>query len=230
MPNGDPATRGRARAVAREVGIGWSAAALRVDTYQAAPADMARYTTMNPFHWDPAWMIPVPGQPGVTSCSMEAVWQGLKIHAGETDFGMFAVRPYKRPADGLRGADFDYAGSRFLFRDIAVDLLTARLLIYLPAYLYLMDRLVADSVIEEIRAALATGTDVVFYDWDDNFAISDPGSSFSHSALLAAWFNGDVEDQFDRARRRLLAAHPVWAGEDLPLDRYGSVHERQVNK
>lgn len=218
-------TAGRARAAPRAVGLGWTGPALRVDTYQSAPSGMARFAAMNPFHWDPDWRIPVPGQPGITACSLESVWQGLKIHEGGTDFAMFRTRPYKRPPDTARAAH-DYAATRFLLGDADVDIVTARLLIYVPAYLHLLDRLVPQCVMAEIHGALTAGTDVVFYDWDGNFNILDPSASFSHSALLAAWFNADLDQGFLEPWR---GARPSRSGYDaVALDRYRSLHGQKV--
>jgi hypothetical protein len=222
-------TVGRARPVARPIGLGGTgpeSRVLRVDTYQAAPPEMACFATLNPFHFDQAWRIPVPGQAGMFACSVEAVWQGLKVHNGQTDFPMFSRPPYKRPADEDRGAGYSYPASRFRFGNGAaggeVDLVTARLVIYLPAYLYLLERLVPDEVMARIGQALAAGDEVLFYDWDDNFDILDPGASFSHSALLAAWFNGTLDEQFLRPQSALLADRPELTHPDVCplLDRY----------
>jgi hypothetical protein len=222
-------TVGRARPVRREVGLGWTGPALRVDTFQAAPTDMARFATMNPFHWEPSWRIPVPGQPGRYACSLESIWQGLKVHEGDVDFAMFAARPYKRPPDHARGAGYDYSATRFRLVGDDVDVVTARLLIYLPAYLYLMDRLVPDDVIAEVHGALTAGVDVLFYDWDDNFDICDPRSSFSHSAILAAWFDGDLDRAFLQPLRRLCTKRPNLARHAaVRLDRYRATHRRKV--
>jgi hypothetical protein len=43
------------------------------------------------------------------------------------------------------------------------------------------------------------GTQLVFYDYDCNFDIEDPASSYSHSAILAAWFGGGLESLRQRA-------------------------------
>jgi hypothetical protein len=218
---------GRAEPVPREVGTGGTSPALRVDTYQAAPPDMARFAALNPFHFDRAWRIPVPAQPGRFSSSIEAVWQGLKVHDGVTDFAMFDQPPYKRPPDRDRGPDFDYVASRFRLGDLEIGLVAARLAIYLPTYLFVLERLVPGAVIAEIFATLSRGADVYFYDWDDNFDILDPRSSFSHSAVLAAWFNGTLDEQFLTPWRELLVGRPEFECADLPpLDRYRSLHQR----
>jgi hypothetical protein len=195
-----------------------------VDTYQAAPEAFARFATMNPFHFEPGWRIPVPGLPGRFACSVESVWQGLKLFGGELDLAMFSSHPYKRPPDSARGPGYDYAASRFRIGDHEVDLVTARLLLYLPTYLYLLDHLVPEALTAEIHDALVTGTDVVFFDWDANADILDPRSSFSHSSLLASWFNGDLDQDFLVHWRGARDASPQVPGGRLALDRYRSLH------
>lgn len=212
---------GRCRAVSRASGTAEDSAALPVDTADCAPPDMARFATMNPFHFEPGWRIPVPGT-RLRASSMESVWQGLKYVDGETDLAMFDRRPVKRPPDHLRGPDFDYPATTFEYAGEALDLVTARLLIYLPAYLYVLDRLVPDAVVAEIASARAAGRDVLFYDWDDNVDILDPSSSFSHSAILAAWFDGRLAEWFLPAYRSRGSSIA-----DLDLARYHDLHPRK---
>ncbi|MEU9103508.1 hypothetical protein AB0D54_03930 [Streptomyces xanthophaeus] len=215
---------GTTAAVSRASGLATTGPrVLCVDTAAAAPPGMRRFATMNPFHFDQGWRIPVPGLDAV-SHSVESVWQALRIVDGETDLPMLQRPAAKRPAEHLRGNGFDYARSALSHAGTPVDLVTARYSIYLPTYLHLLDRLVPDSVLDEIRTALDTGRDVVFYDWDDNFDIEDPRSSFSHSAILAAWFGGRIEQEFLERRRRWHPPHPSLT-DPLPLDRYHRFHQ-----
>lgn len=218
-------SRGRARAVARDVATSGQGPELHVDTYQAAPPSMARFQPLNPFHFDPSWTLPVPGQPGLTSCSVEAVWQGTKIHQGTTDLRMLTTPATKRPPDHERGETYDYASTRFRYGAEDVDLVSARLLIYLPTYLYLLDRLVPDSVIDEILDAVDHGRDVLCYDWDSNRDVTDPRSSFSHSAIIASWINGELDEEFVHLWRRCATARGLPTDPGLPLQRY---HRRQA--
>lgn len=166
---------------------------LLIDTYDGAPANMAEFRPLNPFH---VWPEPVLAVPGTTetSTSVEAIWQGLKLIDGATDFRQFHSRPCKRPTDAERRASptFRYSEARFRYADAEIDLLSARFLIYAIAFLELLDRAVAPPLIERIRGAARDGAQVVFYDWDDNPDISDTRTSFAHSALLRAWFAGDL--------------------------------------
>jgi hypothetical protein len=192
-----PTRTGRAHPIRRIEGIHGATGALRVDTADCAPVEMARFTTMNPFHFNPRWRIPVPGSDR-HAASVEGIWQGLKRVDGRTDLAMFERAPEKRPPDSDRGPEFDYTKTVFEYGEKIIDLVSARLLIYIPAYLYVLDHLVPEKMIEEIATALSNGQDVLFYDWDENFDVLDPTSSFSHSSLLAAWFGGRLEEEFLR--------------------------------
>ncbi|GEM_PF-4058919 len=218
-----------ARAVSRDVGLGLvSSEALRVDTADAAPPEMARFQSMNPFHIEEAWRIPVPGQQ-LRSRSVESIWQGLKVVDGTTDSTMLGARASKRPPEAMRGPDFDYAATRFQYGENEIDLVSARFLIYLPAYLYMLEHLVPVVVTDEIGHAAEHGV-VVFYDWDDNFDITDDRCSFSHSAILASWFGGRLHETMLAPRAAWLAAHPAIAefargAPEPPLRRYHCLHE-----
>ncbi|WP_128378879.1 DUF6939 family protein [Streptomyces cavernae] len=201
-----------------------------VDTSEAAPASSRRFRAMNPFHYEQSWRIPVPGLDRY-ACSVEAIWQSLKIVDGQVALGMLRGLPSKRPPEHERREAFSYEASTLRYGNRTLDLVSARYLIYLPAYLHVLDRLVPDSVVDEITGALSSGRDVLFYDWDDNFDIEDPRASFSHSAVLAAWFGADLEERFVERRERWLRNHartltPEAAPEPLQLDRYRHLHHR----
>ncbi|MFG2485855.1 DUF6939 family protein [Streptomyces virginiae] len=219
--------RGRAHGVARETGLAAVAAGaqLCVDTYRFAPAEMARFRTMNPYHRERTWRIPVPGTE-LASESVESVWQGLKLVDGETCLTMFGQEPAARPPGEIRRLPgYDYSASVFRYGEVVLDLVAARRLIYLPTYLHLLDRLADESAIAEIEEALRSGRDVLFYDYDANMDPACAEDSWSHSSILAAWFNRELDGLLDQTAQchsrmedrfgdRLPAAAP------LPLDRY----------
>ena len=200
------APRGRCRALSRPAGLAAFAAGadLCIDTFKHAAAPMDRFRALCPFTVWPEPVIPVPGRPGQAAVSVEGVWQGLKLVDGHPDLDQFGGRPHKRPPDASRGPGYDYAASEFLLGDRVVGLLEARFAIYLPVFTYVLENLVPAAVEEEIAAVLDRGGNVAFYDWDANFDIEDCSRSFSHSALAAAWFNGE----YDRYRTPALP----WSG------------------
>lgn len=227
---------GRALAVSREEGLHLKATrrdVLCVDSADCAPASMLRFRCFNPFYFDPDVAIPVPGQ-NLFACSIESVWQGLKLVDGRTDLAMFQRSPYKRPAETVRREPgYVYEDSLFLYGDHIVDLVTARYVIYLPTYLHVMEHLVPEAVLEEILTTLDQGGIVAFYDWDSNFILTDPTQSFSHSALLAAWFNGTLqEDLLAPATRWVEAKYGsgLLSLSDLPLQRYLRLSRRGERK
>lgn len=219
-----------AHAVSRSEGVKRLAASkdvLCVDTANCAPPEMARFSVFNPFHFDHMAVIPVPGQ-NEFACSIESIWQGLKIIDGQTDFAMFKRVPSKRPSDSMRQRmDYVYEETKFLFGKFVIDLISARFVIYLPTYLYVLENLVSTAIIEEIFDTLQCGCDVIFYDWDDNHDITDPSSSFSHSAILAAWCNGTLDETLLRPARQLIQFRPEFGPEsifDVSMQRYRRCH------
>lgn len=179
---------------------------LMVDTYDGAPANMAPFRPFNPFHLWPAPVLNVPGMEGRLSRSLEGIWQGLKVIEGETDAGQFSAPPRKRPTDAVRRASptYRYDAARFRLGGSEIGLREARFRIYAVAYLELLDRVVPAALIARIRRAAQAGLEVVFYDWDDNGDIADIRASYSHSALLRAWFAGDLEEALLVPARRWL--------------------------
>lgn len=166
---------------------------LFIDSLDGAPREMQRFQHFNPFHTFASPIIPVPGTSRY-SCSIEAIWQGLKFVDGVTCMEMFEATPCKRPTDQKRiEIKYDYAAAKFSYEKKRISLLEARFLIYATAYLYLLDNLVPGPIITEIFTALSEGRHVVFYDWDSNMDISDVSCSFSHSAILRSWFSGELE-------------------------------------
>jgi hypothetical protein len=142
---------------------------------------------------------------------------------------MFQRRPEKRPPEALRTCPgYAYESSQFLCGDRTLDLVTARYILYVPSYLYMLEHHVPQTLIDTLECALDAGRTLVFFDWDSNFDIDDPRTSFSHSAILASWFNGDLDGRFLSSAGSVKASQHV--GADLPvgsLMRYRTYHERQ---
>jgi len=206
---------------------------LYVDTLDGAPVQMQRFQTLNPFHCFEREMIPVPGS-SYYSRSVESIWQGLRIVNGETCFEMFKSKARKRPSEQDRlNRDFDYKSATFLYDQATISLLEARFLIYAVTYLYLLENLVPSSLIDEIYRAICNGQTIIFYDWDSNMEIADTSSSFSHSALLRAWFAGTLESELlvpawqNLSNSRFESFRQTYA---LNTGRYQSLHSRRGSR
>jgi hypothetical protein len=169
-----------------------------VDTYKDSPQKVGSYQYFNPFFFTKSISIPVPGLENVYAHSLESIWQGLKVVEGETYFDMFQQIPFKRPTDETRrkNKSYVYEKSSFHYKGKIINLLKARFFIYLKAYCYLLNNVVPGFLRNELKNELFDDKCIVFYDWDQNFDIQDITSSFSHSAILASWFNHTLEEDF----------------------------------
>ncbi|WP_156446192.1 DUF6939 family protein [Burkholderia stagnalis] len=209
-----------------------ASAYLMVDSFNGAPANMRPYRFFNPFLCWPEPAIPVPGQPGRLARSVESIWQGLKLVDNRTDFDQLTSVPRKRPTDAERRvlAGYRYRDSCFAYGDRQLDLLDARFLIYLPSYLFVLDKLAPEPLLQALRDHVDHVGPVLFYDWDANQDITDTSASFSHSAILASWFNGSLEEQYFVAARQCLSGAD-WrifeARVDALLGRYRDLNRDQ---
>jgi len=142
----------------------------------------------------------------MSSDSVEGIWQGLKVVDRQIDHFQLRGFPSKRPSEEFRRANYSYqyTDSCFSYGGKEIDLITARFLIYAPAYLYLLRFLTPPELNAAVSNAIQSGGQVVFYDWDENQSIVDPRTSFSHSSLLRSWFAGTLDaDLLSPARERL---------------------------
>lgn len=192
-----PGIPGHVCFVPRAVGQDWAhKQSPDVIVYDAAAKEPGP-AFLNPFYFAKDRRIPVPGQPGLRAYSVEAVWQGLKLVDGKTDFARFHNRPHKRPTSKERQADpdYDYQTSQFQYGLNVLDLATARRVIYVPTYRYLFEHYVPEDFKDEVCAHLVEGRRVLIHDWDDNPRLDDTRTPFAHGALLAQLLNEYAERQ-----------------------------------
>ncbi|WP_281886254.1 DUF6939 family protein [Paenibacillus sp. YYML68] len=195
-----------------------------IDSADCAPSEMQQFQCFNPFRFDPQILIPVPGQESF-SYSIEAIWQGLKIFDGKIDSDMFHKKPYKRPLEAEQ-TEYSYSDTVFCYKNYIIDIVTARFLIYLPSYLYLLDRILPQDLCNEIFKYLQCDCDIIFYDWDSNFDIYNKFESFSHSAILTSWFNGTLEKDFLYDLTKIKLEAGINEKMNLDLTRYLNVHQK----
>lgn len=142
---------------------------------------------LSPFY--PHGGIPVPFSEGVTSMSVEAIWQGLKVFQNaDVDTSLFAnttmanlkrtVRKYGTPLGHRKGVK----GTELL------SYIEARHQIFLPAYRWVLENKTFD-IIERLRAASKTHT-IVLLDYATNCDVDDPSKPLSHAFLVKAYAEG----------------------------------------
>jgi hypothetical protein len=130
--------------------------------------------------------IPVPFSPGVTSVSVEGVWQGLKVFENEdVDRRKFAVGNMKgihRTTERhgpLRGHRAGVKGKKLF------DHAEARRKIYLPTYRWVLENRLSGTL-DDIRGMAATAN-VVLLDDETEFDCDDLTKPLSHAALIVCF-------------------------------------------
>lgn len=147
---------------------------------------------MSPFY--PHGNIPVPFSPGYTSNSVEGIWQGLKVFENsDIDIKMFdndkmknlkrTVRKYGTPLGHRKGVN----GTELL------NYLEARLNIYLPSYLWVLENKV-QSIITRLREASKV-QDIVLLDYETNCEITNLKKPLSHAYLIKAYTEGNYPSE-----------------------------------
>ncbi|WP_254549859.1 DUF6939 family protein [Catellatospora tritici] len=139
------------------------------------------WVRLSPFY--PHGGIPVPFTPGVTSMSVEGVWQALKVlddaDVDPSKLTVTAMRGIKRaPHRGgtVRGHRRGLHGTELLGYE------QARREIYLPTYLFQLEQRAAD-VVADLRALAQAGS-VVLLDYTVNGEVTDLATPLSHAALI----------------------------------------------
>lgn len=159
-----------------------------IDTTSKA---MEPWAQLSPFY--PHGGIPVPFCEDVTAQSVEGIWQALKVfkHADvdPAKLHVTTMRGLKRTVrryGPVRGHRTGLDGARLL------DYETARRLIYLPSYRWVLDNRVTD-LIEQLRE-LADRTEVVLLDYTTNGDVTDLAKPLSHAALIQRYIKGPPSD------------------------------------
>lgn len=149
---------------------------------------------LSPFY--PHGNIPIPGMNGRTAVCVEAIWQGLKVFVGYgVDYATFrndtmenikrSVRKYGNPLG------HQYGNKLLNYRD-------ARWMIYLPAYLYVLENVPSvRHTLEKIKNKL-NEKDFVFLDYNTNCNVADYSKPLSHAGLVKLYLEGKYPKIEDR--------------------------------
>ncbi len=143
---------------------------------------------LSPFY--PHGEIPIPFSEGQTAMCVEGIWQGLKVFEKEgIDPKMFkndsmknikrTVRKFGKPLGhrkGIRGTEL-------------LDYIQARIQIYLPTYLWVLENKV-QYIIERLRDA-SKEQDIVLLDYETNDDVLNPQKPLSHAFLVKAYVEGN---------------------------------------
>jgi hypothetical protein len=158
--------------------------ALLLDVTSKGPEPWVAFSPFYP-HGD----IPVPFSPGVTSQTVEGIWQALKVFRSadvdpsklEID-NMIGIKRSVRRNGPVCGHREGLTGARLL------SYIEARHRIYLPAYLWVLQRKIPGLVAELER--LTRDRDVVLLDYTINGDVDDASKPLSHAALVSLYVEG----------------------------------------
>jgi len=156
------------------------------------------FDTLSPFCYSNDFKIPVPGMKNTFSHSVEGIWEGLKLIAGDIDPGFFKRKPKKRKGI-VEGHKYE---------DRLLEIIEARRRIYMPSYFFYLDNHAPKDAINEILREQRHGKKIYVYDVEENGNLKDP-RPYAHAAALA-WhlnckiFNSKLEPTND-AERQLYA-------------------------
>jgi O-acetyl-ADP-ribose deacetylase (regulator of RNase III) len=145
------------------------------------------WVRFSPFY--PHGGIPVPNTPNLFACSVEGLWQGLKVFEHEdidpSCWQITSMKGIKR-AGGKRGT---VLGHRLgVGSDVLLGYRDARYHIYLPAYRWVLENHLSAEV-ERLREEL-TARPVVLLDYQTNESVLDLSRPLAHAALIKLYLQG----------------------------------------
>lgn len=143
---------------------------------------------LSPFY--PHGDIPIPYSRNQKAMSVEGIWQGLKVFENhDIDYSSFSndkmknikrtIRKYGKPLGHRKGIN----GEEIL------DYVEARILIYLPSFLWVLENKVS-AIINRLKEASQT-KDIVLLDYATNGDIFEKRKPLSHAYLIKAYVEGN---------------------------------------
>lgn len=149
---------------------------------------------LSPFY--PHGDIPVPFSNGKTAKSVEGIWQALKVFENaDVDEKMFfndtmkdikrTVRKYGKPLGHRKGVN----------RNELLNYIDARIQIYLPSYLWVLENKVVE-IIDRLKEA-SKKDDIVLLDYETNCDVLNTKKPLSHAYLVKAYVEGTFPQEKD---------------------------------
>ena len=168
-----------------------------IDVTSHSGTEMVKFS---PFY--PHGGIPVPFSEGITSMSVEGIWQGLKVfNSVDIDMSCFRNDTMKNLKRTVRTNGPCKGHRKGVHGKELLGYLSARKLIYLPSYKWVLDHRVR-HLIDQLREISEKGT-LILLDYETNPDVWDASSPLSHASLIKAYIEG---------------TYPVGENESLELE------------
>lgn len=159
-------------------------AAKIVDVTSKAALPILKFS---PFY--PIGNIPIPYSNGQTAASVEGIWQGLKVFESEgIDPKKFAVTNMKGLKRTVRKLGIPKGHQKGLEHTELLDYITARKLIYLPVYKWVLENALQEEI--ALLNTWATQQPLVLLDYETNGDVEDPSKPLSHAQLIRLYLEG----------------------------------------
>lgn len=149
------------------------------------------FVKFSPFY--PHGGIPIPYSNGVTSQSVEGIWQGLKVFENVgVDIHSFKIKDMKNIKRTSRKFGNCLGHCKGIRGEELLEYIDARKQIYLPAYKWELDNKL-QKLVTAIRI-IAKNKPVVLLDYDTNADVNNPKKPLSHASLIKAYIEGNYPE------------------------------------
>lgn len=139
------------------------------------------FVRLSPFY--PHGDIPVPFSENIFAFTVEGIWQGLKVfEKADIDTSKFEVQNMKGIKRTVRKFGKPLGHRKGINGTELLDYLTARKLIYLPSYAWVLQNKSINEIDRLIQIALRQ--DLILLDYETNTDIDNTKKPLSHAALV----------------------------------------------
>lgn len=142
---------------------------------------------LSPFY--PHGEIPIPFSKNQFAMSVEGIWQGLKVfEIADIDIKMFQNQTMKNLKRTVRKFGKTTGHRKGVNGKELLDYISARVLIYLPSYLWVLENKV-QHILKRMQETNFE-KDIILLDYTTNDNVLDPSRPLSHAYLIKAYIEG----------------------------------------
>ena len=148
------------------------------------------FVKFSPFY--PNGGIPVPFTDDI-AVSVEGIWQGLKVFEdADVDTSFFSKRDMKNLKRTVRKYGPCLGHRKGVHGEELLGYLTARKLIYLPSYKWILENKL-QKLVAAVRI-ISKNKPVVLLDYNTNPDVNNPKKPLSHASLIKAYIEGNFPE------------------------------------
>lgn len=151
---------------------------------------------LSPFY--PHGNIPIPYSDGITAKSVEGIWQGLKVFEKHgIDISSFRNDKMKNIKRTVRKYGIPLGHQKGVNSQELLDYVQARILIYLPSFLWILEKNEkVHRIINKLKDA-SKKQDIILLDYTKNGNVLDTSKPLSHAHLIKLYVEDKYPNQTD---------------------------------